>query len=181
MKAFLAAAIALAVSGVSAQVTVNTPILPGNQPGAAALVDFGDVGDATQRTWLVNLPPSTIGINLRDSTGTLSQSAPFPIIAGTDDSCLNTTTTTSSRPTTSGTGTSSSTSRPTTTAPTTSTTSTTVTTPRPTTTVPTTTGTTPPTTGTSGGAAPLNTNAASKLSQAGFAGVAAAVAALLLA
>ncbi|KAJ2924867.1 hypothetical protein H1R20_g12227, partial [Candolleomyces eurysporus] len=179
MKAFLAAAIALAVSGVAAQVTVNTPILPGNQPGAAALVDFGDVGDATSRTWLVNLPPSTIGINLRDSTGTLSQSAPFPIIAGTDDSCLNATTTTTSR-TTSGTGTTTSTSsRPTTTA-TTSTTSTTVTTPRPTTSA-TTPGTTPPATGTTGGTAPLNTNAASKLSQAGFAGVAAAVAAVLLA
>ncbi|KAJ2917384.1 hypothetical protein MD484_g2969, partial [Candolleomyces efflorescens] len=180
MKAFFAA-IALAVSSAYAQTfTVNTPILPGNQPGAAALVDFGTIESGTQHTWLVNLPANTlIGINLRDSTGTLVQSAPFPINAGTDTSCLNASSTTSSgsttsRTTTSGSTTSSGTPSTTsaTTAPTTSRTTTATTSG---------TTTTAPATTTSGGAAPLNTNSASKLSQVGFAGVAGAVVAALLA
>ncbi|KAF6754457.1 hypothetical protein DFP72DRAFT_848265 [Ephemerocybe angulata] len=160
MKSFAAqlVAVSLAVSGALAQ-TVNTPanavvcqplqitwsggtppyflsILPGNQPSAAAIRDFGTV-TGTSFTWNpVNLPAGTlIGINLRDSTGTLAQSAAFPVNPGTDDKCLTATTTssTSTTSTTSGSTSSTTSTTSTTTSSTTTTTTatTTTTTPRP--------------------------------------------------
>ncbi|KAG6817652.1 hypothetical protein H0H87_005409 [Tephrocybe sp. NHM501043] len=74
--------VALAASSALAQLTVNTPILPGNQPTAQALHDFGQV-TGNSITWTVNIAAGTsIGLTLRDSTGSTAQSAPFTINAG---------------------------------------------------------------------------------------------------
>ncbi|KAF5341711.1 hypothetical protein D9611_001839 [Ephemerocybe angulata] len=105
------------------------------EPSAAAIRDFGTV-TGTSFTWNpVNLPAGTlIGINLRDSTGTLAQSAAFPVNPGTDDKCLTATTTTSTSTTATTSGTTSattSTTSTTTSSTTTTTTATTTTTPRP--------------------------------------------------
>ncbi|PPR01261.1 hypothetical protein CVT24_006025 [Panaeolus cyanescens] len=63
-------------------------ILPGGQPSAAPVIDFGQVvGD--QFTWLVNVTNSQLSINLRDSTGQLAQSAPFANLPGANQACLN--------------------------------------------------------------------------------------------
>jgi len=106
MKSFLASVIALglAVSTAFAQLTVNTPaqvveceplqitwtggtgpffltILPGNQPTGEAIVNLGEF-NGNSVTWLVNIniqSYSSIIINLRDSTGAISQSAPVNI------------------------------------------------------------------------------------------------------
>ncbi|KAG5637162.1 hypothetical protein H0H81_005565 [Sphagnurus paluster] len=63
-------------------------ILPGNQPGAAALQTFPS-SSATSLTWNVNIAVGTsIGLSLRDSTGAVAQSAPFTINPGSDTSCV---------------------------------------------------------------------------------------------
>ncbi|KAF5327093.1 hypothetical protein D9619_005065 [Psilocybe cf. subviscida] len=63
-------------------------ILPGNQPSAAALLDFGEVsGD--QLTWVVNVTAGTsLGLNLRDSAGFLAQSSPFTVQKSRNTACL---------------------------------------------------------------------------------------------
>ncbi|KAG5642584.1 hypothetical protein DXG03_002535 [Asterophora parasitica] len=84
------AVIGLAASSAFAQgqLTINTPILPGNQPGAPALQSFGQV-EGTSLTWTVNIAAGTsIGLTLRDSTGNTAQSAPFTVNAGGDTSCV---------------------------------------------------------------------------------------------
>ncbi|KAH9481374.1 hypothetical protein JR316_0005899 [Psilocybe cubensis] len=64
-------------------------ILPGGQPSAPALLDFGQV-DGTSLTWRVNFTVGTsLGLVLRDNTGLVSQSAPFSVAAGSDLSCLS--------------------------------------------------------------------------------------------
>jgi len=112
------AAVALFVSGALAQFTINTPtnvvvcqpilltwsggtppyflsVLPGSQPNAAALVDLGQQS-GTSFTWTVNIAAGTsIGLNLRDSSGLVAQSAPFTINSGTDSSCVGKTPSTS--------------------------------------------------------------------------------------
>jgi len=103
--------IAAFVAGVSAQFTINTPtnvvvcqpillswsggvapyflsILPGNQPGAAALEDLGTQA-GTSFTWKADIAAGTlIGLNLRDSSGQTAQSAAFSINTGPDSSCV---------------------------------------------------------------------------------------------
>ncbi|KAF6757228.1 hypothetical protein DFP72DRAFT_1168474 [Ephemerocybe angulata] len=102
-----------------AQVTVNTPlsvvvcqpvqftwtggqapyffsILPGNQPTAPALVDFGKL-DGTSQSWTANLAPNTsIFLQVRDSNGALGQSGTITIQNGSDTSCVGKPTSTTS-------------------------------------------------------------------------------------
>ncbi|KZT20152.1 hypothetical protein NEOLEDRAFT_1101239 [Neolentinus lepideus HHB14362 ss-1] len=64
-------------------------ILPGGQPSAAALVNLGEQ-QGTSYTWTVTQPAGTsLGLTLRDSSGETVQSAPFTVLSGTDSSCLN--------------------------------------------------------------------------------------------
>ncbi|KAG6908547.1 hypothetical protein DXG01_004180 [Tephrocybe rancida] len=77
-------------------------ILPGNQPGAQALHDFGQVS-GNSLTWIVNIAAGTsIGLTLRDSTGNTAQSAAFAINAGTNTDCVGKDPSTSGAPTTAG-------------------------------------------------------------------------------
>ncbi|KAF5342616.1 hypothetical protein D9611_001586 [Ephemerocybe angulata] len=117
----LATAVAIlgALAGAMAQVTVNTPlsvvvcqpvqftwtggqapyffsILPGNQPTAPALVDFGKL-DGTSQSWTANLAPNTsIFLQVRDSNGALGQSGTITIQNGSDTSCVGKPTSTTS-------------------------------------------------------------------------------------
>ncbi|PPQ99159.1 hypothetical protein CVT24_009349 [Panaeolus cyanescens] len=75
-------------SGGTPPYFLRSVILPGGQPSAAPLIDFGQV-EGTQLSWTVNVTNSELGINLRDSTGLLSQSAAFPNLPGTNQACLN--------------------------------------------------------------------------------------------
>jgi len=108
----------LLAAGVNAQFMINTPasavqcqpllltwtggqapyflsILPGGQPSATPIIDFGQQ-NSTSITWLVNIPSGTsVGLTLRDSTGALAQSAPFNILPSSDSGCLNETLSTS--------------------------------------------------------------------------------------
>ncbi|KAF9475386.1 hypothetical protein BDN70DRAFT_883749 [Pholiota conissans] len=211
MKSIFATAAAAAVllaGNALAQLTVNTPgpavvcqplliswtggtppyflsVLPGNQPTAAALIDFGQQ-TGTQLTWTVNITAGTsLGLNLRDSTGTLAQSGVFTVQASSDTSCLTSSgsTTSPTTGTTTGTTTGGSTTAPTT-APTT-----TPTTPA---TTPTTRVTTPPatsttkasTSGTTSASTTTTSSAASgNMANAGLAGafgIGAAIMALVL-
>jgi len=105
MKSILTSVIALGfdASTTLSQLTVNTPsqvincqpviinwtggtppyfltILPGNQPTGSAIVNLGEFTGNTA-TWFVNILQQykTIILNLRDSTGAISQSAPINI------------------------------------------------------------------------------------------------------
>ncbi|KAF8149920.1 hypothetical protein B0H34DRAFT_802052 [Crassisporium funariophilum] len=142
-------------------IIVIASILPGGQPTAPALVDFGQQNGTSLR-WIVNQPVGTqLGLNLRDQTGTLVQSSAFPVQAGSDTSCVGVNPSSSSTTSASNTGTNTGTTRTGTSITTTSTTSTTaittITTPITTATQPTTTSTRPtttaPATTTSSGAA----------------------------
>ncbi|KIJ62814.1 hypothetical protein HYDPIDRAFT_176263 [Hydnomerulius pinastri MD-312] len=104
------ASLALFVAGALAQLTINTPgnvvecqptllswsggtgdILPGSTPTAAALENLGQQ-NSTSVTWTCNIAAGvSIGLTLRDSTGTVAQSAPFTINPGSSITCLNTT------------------------------------------------------------------------------------------
>ncbi|KAF5381958.1 hypothetical protein D9615_004358 [Tricholomella constricta] len=132
------------------------------EPNAPSLHDFGQV-EGNSLTWTVNIAAGTsIGLTLRDSTGTTAQSAPFNINAGGDTSCVGKDPSTSTGPTTAGNTSGSGTS----TAPTSTSAPTTTTPAAPTTTAPTTTAPNPSntskpaasSTGTS--SAPSSTNAA---------------------
>ncbi|KAF8910669.1 hypothetical protein CPB84DRAFT_1743490 [Gymnopilus junonius] len=117
MKASSLAVALLSAAGVLAQsstLTINTPIapvvcepllinwsggtppyflsiVPGNQPGAAALFDFGQQ-NGNSITWTVNVTAgTTLGLDLRDNTGTLAQSASFTIQSSTNTACLTST------------------------------------------------------------------------------------------
>ncbi|KAJ3507014.1 hypothetical protein NLJ89_g6537 [Agrocybe chaxingu] len=157
--------------------TLTSPsLLPGNEPSANAILDFGTL-TTTQLSWNVNITAGTsLGLTLRDSTGAISQSAPFTVQSGSDTSCLNggsTTSTTGGGGATTTTGT---TTGATTTAPPTTT--------RATTTNGATTGTnTSPSTTTSGTGAPAqSTDAAyNVVAKTGLAGAIGAILVALLA
>ncbi|KAF8729374.1 hypothetical protein AX14_006182 [Amanita brunnescens Koide BX004] len=91
MRSFLPVTILLfTASGALAQstLTINTPVLPGSQPGAQAIEAFPET-NGTSISWTVNLAAGTqIGLSLRDSTGNVAQSAPFTINPGPDSSCV---------------------------------------------------------------------------------------------
>ncbi|KAF9238491.1 hypothetical protein BU15DRAFT_75186 [Melanogaster broomeanus] len=110
------ASLALFVAGALAQFTINTPanvvecqptllswsggvspyylrqvILPGASPNGAALEDLGEM-NTTSVTWTCNIAAGTsLGLTLRDSSGTVAQSAPFTVNPGSSITCLNTT------------------------------------------------------------------------------------------
>lgn len=63
-------------------------ILPGNQPSAPPIHDFGQI-NSNSLTWIVNIKAGIIlGLTLRDSTGSIAQSSPFTVQDGPDNSCL---------------------------------------------------------------------------------------------
>ncbi|KAH7220450.1 uncharacterized protein BKA55DRAFT_216884 [Fusarium redolens] len=65
-------------------------ILPGNQPSAAALQDFGQV-TGNSLIWTVNFAPGiSLSFTLRDSTGATAQSAPFTIMGSPDTTSITT-------------------------------------------------------------------------------------------
>lgn len=102
----------VAAAAVSAQGVINTPasltqcvptslswtvtngpfylsIIPGSQPSAAPLFDFGQVM-ASPVTWPVNITAGTsIGLKLVDSQGNPFYSEAVTIMPGTSDSCIN--------------------------------------------------------------------------------------------
>ncbi|KAF9478120.1 hypothetical protein BDN70DRAFT_880381 [Pholiota conissans] len=108
---FVLAAVSLLVGTVFAQsaLVVNTPtravvcqpllitwsggtrtVFAANDPSGAPLVDFGQV-NGHQRTWVVNVAADTsVELDLRDTVGTLAQSAQFTIHPGQNTSCLGT-------------------------------------------------------------------------------------------
>ncbi|KJA26306.1 hypothetical protein HYPSUDRAFT_199053 [Hypholoma sublateritium FD-334 SS-4] len=117
----VAAALLLA-SNAMAQLTVNTPLSavvcqpllitwsggtpPYFLPSAAALLSFPSQ-TTTSITWTVNITANTqLGLDLKDSTGTLAQSGVFTTQAGSDTSCLTGTSSTTGTGSTSGTTTS---------------------------------------------------------------------------
>ncbi|KAG9128089.1 hypothetical protein FRC07_004983 [Ceratobasidium sp. 392] len=63
-------------------------IIPGGQPGAAALHDFGQQS-GNSLTWTVNIAAGTqITFQVRDSSGAVAYSAPSTIQSSSDSSCL---------------------------------------------------------------------------------------------
>ncbi|KAG8692569.1 hypothetical protein FRC09_011105 [Ceratobasidium sp. 395] len=64
-------------------------IIPGKQPGAAALKEFPQQ-QGTSYTWKVDLPQGTsITLQIRDSVGTVQYSSDVVIQNSSDASCLN--------------------------------------------------------------------------------------------
>ncbi|KAJ3519686.1 hypothetical protein NMY22_g13089 [Coprinellus aureogranulatus] len=73
-------------------------ILPGNQPGAAALVDFGRQ-EGNSLTWNANLAAGTsIFLQVRDSQGAVGQSGTISIQSSSDTSCVGQSASTSAGP-----------------------------------------------------------------------------------
>ncbi|WOO81297.1 uncharacterized protein LOC62_03G004825 [Vanrija pseudolonga] len=63
-------------------------VIPGGQPGAAALVDFGSQS-GNQLTWKVNLPAGTnISLKIVDQTGNTNYAQAVNIQKGSDESCV---------------------------------------------------------------------------------------------
>jgi len=111
--AFVSLVVAVLAAGVNSQnqLTINTPqnvvecepilltwlggtppyflsILPGGQPGAAAVEDFGQQ-NGTSLTWNANVAAGTsLGLTLRDSTGATAESAAFTVLAGSSSACV---------------------------------------------------------------------------------------------
>ncbi|KAF8699081.1 hypothetical protein RHS03_07332, partial [Rhizoctonia solani] len=69
---------------------VYVSVIPGGQPGAAALHDFGlQPEGATTLTWVVDQPAGTdITIQIKDKNGAVAYSATTPIQNSSDSSCL---------------------------------------------------------------------------------------------
>ncbi|CAA7267011.1 unnamed protein product [Cyclocybe aegerita] len=93
----LAAVLLAATSAVAQTLTVNTPLsVVVCQP--LLITWTGGTPPYFLLSWNVNITAGTsLGLTLRDSTGAISQSAPFTVQSGSDTSCLNggsTTTTT---------------------------------------------------------------------------------------
>ncbi|OCB84703.1 hypothetical protein A7U60_g8224 [Sanghuangporus baumii] len=66
-----------------------TSVQPGGEPSAAALVDFGEQS-GNSLTWVVNIEAGTsIGLTIRDQTGTVANSAPLTVGSSSDSSCLS--------------------------------------------------------------------------------------------
>jgi hypothetical protein len=67
---------------------VFVSILPGNQPSAAALIDFGQQS-GSQLTWTVNVTAGTsVTYKVVDSKGNTNYNSAVTVQPGTD-SCLN--------------------------------------------------------------------------------------------
>ncbi|TXT13794.1 hypothetical protein VHUM_01161 [Vanrija humicola] len=63
-------------------------VIPGGQPGAAALVDFGEQ-TGNQLTWRVNLAAGTqISLKIVDQTGNTNYAQAVSIQKGSDTSCV---------------------------------------------------------------------------------------------
>ncbi|TDL16580.1 hypothetical protein BD410DRAFT_795231 [Rickenella mellea] len=211
MKFSLASFVALSLAVVSNAFMINTPanvvecqpillswdatgatapfflsVLPGGQPGAAALVNLGQV-TGTSFTWNANLASGTnCGLTLRDSTGAVAQSGQFIIQPGTSSACLTASPSTAppaTAPPSTGTGSGSVSAPPATTPPTTSAppaTTPPATTPSPTPTTPAPT-TKPTTSATSAAAASTSKSSAMRGAGVGAAGVIGALMAAIVA
>ncbi|KAG9089115.1 hypothetical protein FRC06_001713 [Ceratobasidium sp. 370] len=76
------------ITWTASRTPVFISIIPGGQPGAAALKDFGQQ-TGNSLTWNVDIPAGTsITLQLRDSTGVVAYSAPTTILNSSDSSCL---------------------------------------------------------------------------------------------
>ncbi|MEU1408398.1 hypothetical protein ABZ471_39925 [Streptomyces sp. NPDC005728] len=72
------------------QAPYELTVQPGADPNGQPLRDLGQQ-DGTQYNWTVDIAAGTqVGLTLRDSTGTVAQSAPFTINPGPDNSCVRT-------------------------------------------------------------------------------------------
>lgn len=111
MRSFLVT-LAAAATLVAAQLRIETPtnlavcqpallmwaggsapyyvsVIPGGQPSAAALKDFGQTSD-TKYTWNVDLPAGQeVSLRITDSTGAINYSEKVTIRAGSNTNCLN--------------------------------------------------------------------------------------------
>ncbi|WVQ77352.1 hypothetical protein IAR50_007036 [Cryptococcus sp. DSM 104548] len=112
-------AVAAAAAGSVAALSINTPAslvqcqpvqltwtdgtgpfiiaaIPGGQVSAAAIETIADSQASSPLTWTVNLAAATnLTIKITDSTGTIGYSSPVVVQAGSSDSCLNATASTS--------------------------------------------------------------------------------------
>ncbi|KAG2066652.1 hypothetical protein BDR04DRAFT_1106311 [Suillus decipiens] len=108
--------LALFVAGALAQFTINTPVnvvecqptlltwsggispyyltvvhLPGATPNGVALENLGQQ-NGTSVTWICNIASGqSIGLTLRDSSGSIAQTAPFTVNPGSSTSCTDNT------------------------------------------------------------------------------------------
>ncbi|WVR03707.1 hypothetical protein IAU60_000702 [Kwoniella sp. DSM 27419] len=71
-------------------------VIPGGQVSAAAIATIGDSITSSPVTWNVNLAAGTsITLKITDATGTIAYSSPLTIQAGSSQSCLNSSVSTS--------------------------------------------------------------------------------------
>lgn len=78
----------LEITWSGGQPPYHVRLVPGDQPAAPPLRDFGRQ-DGTSYTWTVDVPPNTsVGLTVEDSTGAVAQSATFGIYDGDDTSCV---------------------------------------------------------------------------------------------
>ncbi|KAJ1307830.1 hypothetical protein OPQ81_001912 [Rhizoctonia solani] len=77
------------ISWTASNSPVFLSLIPGGQPGAAPLKDFGKQS-GTSMTWVVDIPAGTsITCQLRDALGVVAYSAPVTIQSGYESSCVN--------------------------------------------------------------------------------------------
>ncbi|KAG8702899.1 hypothetical protein FRC09_004475 [Ceratobasidium sp. 395] len=76
------------ITWTATKTPVFISIIPGGQPGAAALKDFGQQ-TGNSLTWKVDMPAGqSITMQVRDSAGAVAYSAPATIQSSSDSSCL---------------------------------------------------------------------------------------------
>ncbi|KAF9003949.1 hypothetical protein BDQ17DRAFT_1424918 [Cyathus striatus] len=99
MKATLVSVALFFAAAAAQSFTVNTPVPnpPVCQPVMITwtggtppyFLDFGTITDGTSFRWVVNEPVGTsLGLDLRDNTGTVVQSGTFSVASGPDTSCI---------------------------------------------------------------------------------------------
>ncbi|CCO29632.1 hypothetical protein RSOLAG1IB_01646 [Rhizoctonia solani AG-1 IB] len=79
------------LSWTASKEPVYVSIIPGGQPGAAPLHDFGiQAKNTTSMTWMVNFKAGTsVSLQVKDSTGAVAYSSTISIQNSSDASCLN--------------------------------------------------------------------------------------------
>ncbi|KAH7341546.1 hypothetical protein B0J17DRAFT_647059 [Rhizoctonia solani] len=77
------------ITWTATKTPVFISIIPGGQPGAVALIDFGSQ-NSSSLTWNVDMASGTsITFQVRDSTGAVAYSAPVTVQGSSDSSCVN--------------------------------------------------------------------------------------------
>ncbi|CAE6429678.1 unnamed protein product [Rhizoctonia solani] len=76
------------ITWTATKTPVFVSIIPGGQPGAAALIDFG-AQNSSSLTWNVDMAAgSSITFQVRDATGAVAYSAPVTVQTSSDASCV---------------------------------------------------------------------------------------------